>query len=60
MTTNGYTTLVSCRIENRTLDIIDQFCARSTYRNRSSVINQALAKVFSGKDYSELYEFLYE
>lgn len=59
MTTNKYTTLVSCRLDNCILDSIDEFCAGRSYRNRSNVINKALEKVFKGKNDSEICEFLY-
>lgn len=59
MIKNNYTTLVSCRIDNQTLKGIDKFCEGRSYLKRSSVINDALTKVFRGKDDINIYGFLY-
>lgn len=59
MAKNYYTTLVSCRIDNTTLKAIDKFKDGRDYLTRSSIINQALIRLF--RDYGErsVYHFLY-
>ena len=59
MTQNDYTTLISCRIDNEVLKKIQKLCEGRFYLKRSSVINQALRRVFLDNDYLNLYEFLY-
>lgn len=60
MAKNYYTTLVSCRIDNTTLKTIDKFREGRDYLTRSSIINQALIRLF--RDYGErsVYDFLYD
>ena len=59
MANNPYTTLISVRLENRTLKDIDKFCDKRCYLTRSNVINQALKKVFQEYDDKDIYDFLY-
>lgn len=59
MTKNDYTTLVSCRIDNQTIKAIDKFCEGRSYLKRSTVINQALNKVFRDNNDINIYDFLY-
>lgn len=59
MTKNDYTTLVSIRIDNATLKAINQFCDGHYYLKRSSVINQALRRVFVDNGNLNIYDFLY-
>lgn len=59
MTKNDYTTLVSIRVENVTLKAINQFCDNHYYLKRSSVINQALRRVFAENGGMNIYDFLY-
>lgn len=60
MTKNDWTTLVSCRIDNQTLKAIDKFCDGHSYLKRSSVINQALLRIFRDSEGLSIYRFLYE
>lgn len=60
MTKNDYTTLVSCRIDNKTIKAIDKFCEGRSYLKRSSIINQALIRIFRDNDSLSIYRFLYE
>lgn len=59
MTKNDYTTLVSCRIDNQTIKAIDKFCEKRSYLKRSSIINNALKRLFSEHDDRDIYDFLY-
>lgn len=59
MTKNNFTTLVSCRIDNHAIKAIDKFIEGRTYLKRSSVINQALVRLFLEHDENEIYDFIY-
>lgn len=59
MTKNDFTTLISIRIDNATLKDINKFCKNHSYLKRSTVINQALKRVFSLHGDIEIYDFLY-
>ena len=59
MVKNYYTTLVSCRIDNPTLKAIDKFLEGRDYLTRSSIINQALFRLFRNNDDGDVYNFLY-
>ena len=59
MQKNDYTTLISLRLENKTLNAINEFTKRHYYLKRSSVINQALQRLFVEHGYGNLYNFLY-
>lgn len=59
MTKNEYTTLISLRLENSTLKAINQFCDNHYYLKRSSVINQALKRLFAENEGINIYDFLY-
>lgn len=60
MANNPYTTLVSCRIDNKTLKEIDKFCENRPYFNRSRVINQALYRIFRENGDASTYDLLYD
>lgn len=59
MAKNDFTTLISIRVDNDTLKAIEKFCENRGYFNRSSIINQALKKVFVYHEYYDIYDFLY-
>lgn len=59
MKKNYYTTLVSCRIDNTTIKAIDKFKEGRDYLKRSSIINQALIRLFRDYDDKSIYNFLY-
>lgn len=59
MEKNIYTTLVSCRIDNHALKSIDKFREGRSYLKRSSIINQALIRLFRDYDDKAIYNFLY-
>ena len=59
MQKNDFTTLISLRIENSTLQAIDAFCYNHYYLKRSSVINQALKKIFALNEGRDIYDILY-
>ena len=58
MEKNDFTTLVSCRLDNKTLAAIDKFCALHRFWNRSRVINFVLARMIRDKDSWSIYRFL--
>lgn len=60
MANNNYTTLVSCRIDNKTLKAIDKFCEGRPYLKRSGVINQALYRIFRNNKDIGSYDLLYD
>lgn len=60
MANNPYTTLVSCRIDNRTLKEIDKFREGRPYFTRSTIINQALYRIFREKSDTSAYALLYD
>lgn len=59
MKKNDWTTLVSCRIDNKTIKAIDKFCEKRSYLSRSGIINMALKRIFSEHDDWDIYDFLY-
>lgn len=58
MTKNDYTTLVSLRVENETLKVIDGFCVDRRYYNRSVLINMALRQLFVNCNEQQIWNFL--
>lgn len=59
MTENFNTKLISIRIENTTIKAIDKFKEGHLYSTRSSIINQALIRLFRDYDEQAIYNFLY-
>lgn len=59
MEKNNYTTLISCRIDNKVMAKIDKFREGRRYLNRSGIINQALIRLFNEYGDREIYDFLY-
>lgn len=59
MTKNDYTTLVSLRLENETLQAISKFCEGRLYYNRSILINCALRNIFVNCTEKQVWDFLH-
>lgn len=59
MEKNYYTTLISCRIDNKALDAIDKFREGRSYLKRSGIINQAIIRLFRDYGDRDIYDFLY-
>ena len=59
MPKNDFTTLISLRLENETLDAINKFSDRRLYYNRSSLINLALRQLFVNCNEQQVWDFLY-
>lgn len=57
MTKNHYTTLVSQRIENETLQAINKFKETHFYWSRSDIINIVLRRVFIEMDAADRWRF---
>ena len=59
MPKNDYTTLISMRLENETLDAINKFFDGLRYYNRSSLINLALRQLFVNCNEQQVWDFLH-
>lgn len=57
MTKNDYTTLVSIRIENETLQAINKFKETHFYWSRSDIINIIIRRVFLQMDAATRWRF---
>lgn len=59
MPKNDFTTLVSVRLENETLQAISNFCEGRKYYNRSTLINIALRQLFVNCTEQQVWNFLH-
>lgn len=59
MPKNDFTTLISLRLENETLDAINKFFDGRRYYNRSSLINLALRKLFVNCNEHQVWDLLH-
>lgn len=59
MTKNEFTTLVSIRFENETLQAINKFCEGRSYYKRSALINLALRQLFVNCNEQQIWNFLH-
>ena len=59
MTKNYFTTLISLRLENETLDAVNKFFDGRRYYNRSSLINLALRQLFVNCNEQQVWDFLH-
>ncbi len=59
MTKNDFSTLISIRLENETLQAISKFCEGRRYYKRSTLINLALRQLFVNCNEQQIWNFLH-
>lgn len=59
MAKNDFSTLISIRLENETLQAINKFCEGRRYYKRSTLINLALRLLFVNCNEQQIWDFLH-
>lgn len=58
MQKNRFSTLVSVRLDNNILSLIDDYAAQSKYRTRNNIINRLLTRAISHLGKERLWELI--
>lgn len=58
MQKNRYSTLVSVRLDNNILAVIDDYAANHPYRTRNNIINRVLSRAISHLGKERLWELI--